>query len=89
MAQEINVIETLEAPYMSARVIEEKHYPYGFNIQYEYAREGRAKLYGGVQTQQWRTVAHEGRGGREGPKSFATKALARAAAKRLIANNNG
>lgn len=89
VAQEINVIETIEAPFMGARIIEEKCYPYGFNIQYEYAREGRAKLYGGVQTQQWRTIGYDGHGGREGPKSFATVAKARAAAKRVVANNNG
>lgn len=82
------VIETIEAPYMSARIVEEAHYPYGFNVQYEYAREGRAKLYGGTQTQQWRTVAYEGFGGKEGPKSYATVTLARAAAKRIIRNNN-
>lgn len=82
------VIETIAGLRMSARVIE-AHNGIDYSIQYEYAREGRAKLYGGVQTQQWRTVGYDGHGGREGPKTYRTLASARAAAKRIVANNNG
>lgn len=82
------VIQTFEAPHMSARVIEARNCMDGYSVQYEYAREGRPRLYGGVQTQQWRTVCHEGRGGREGPKTYRTIGYARAAARRIVANNN-
>ena len=81
------VVETLPAPYMGARIVEVT--PLDFNVQYEYAREGRPKLYGGVQTQTWRTVCYEGHGGREGPKRYGSLYLARAAARRIIRNNNG
>lgn len=82
------VIETLEAPYMSARVVEAIPSYLGYNIQYEYARAGRPKLYGGVQEQIWRTVCWDGYAGKEGPKCYETQAAARRAAQRIVRNNN-
>lgn len=87
--QTTTVIETIPAPQMAVRIIEAIPAYLGYSIQYEYAREGRAKLYGGTQTQQWRTITADGRKGEWGPKCYETVALARAAAKRVIRNNNG
>ena len=84
-----NVIETLPAPQMGARIIEAAFKPRGFHVQYEYSREGRIGLYGNVQTERWRTICWDGYAGREGPREYRTLALARAAARRIIRNNNG
>lgn len=82
-----NVIETIEAKRMSVRIVEAKPSYLGYAVQYEYAREGRAKLYGGFETQQWRN--HCGtRHGHYGIMYFETVTNARAAAKRIVRNNN-
>ncbi len=63
---------------MDTRVLEERTYPYGFNVQYEYSKT----------KDEWRYSCYDGHGGREGRKSYATLAKAKAAAKRLCVSNN-
>lgn len=82
-----NVIETIESHRMSARIVEATPNYLGYIVQYEYAREGRAKLYGGVETQQWRNHCATVRG-HYGIRYFETIANARAAARRIVKNNN-
>jgi hypothetical protein len=81
-------IEILPAAQMSVRIVEAQPAYLGFALQYEYARAGRPKLYGGTQTQIWRTICWDGYAGREGVKHYETLAAARAAARRVIRNNN-
>ena len=82
------VIETIEARRMSVRIVEAKPSYLGYAVQYEYAREGRAKLYGGEETQQWRNHCATVRG-HYGVRYFETLSNARASAKRIVRNNNG
>lgn len=81
-----NVIQIIEAPRMSVRIIEARPAYLGYIVQYEYAREGRPKLYGGVQTQIWANVRSRNA---DGTTIYRDLKSARAAARRVVSRNNG